>query len=162
MKYTLTGLGLLLLIFTGCNDDVNPPEVQGQNTNEAPIEHKDWGSALMGPGPINYGAIEEQADPYHPVTEQNSTGTSYRSPLQEHQDFGDDQDMIEDVLYRMEGVNPGMVVLMGGHAWVNVMLDDTMAGQENVDKESRIREIEEELYEVNPRYNYRVVVNDWR
>ncbi|WP_218197321.1 hypothetical protein, partial [Pseudomonas sp. 2995-1] len=54
-KYMLSGLGLLLLIFTGCNDDVNPPEVQGQNTNAAQVEHKDWGSALMGPGPINYG-----------------------------------------------------------------------------------------------------------
>ncbi|MBU9710733.1 hypothetical protein [Evansella tamaricis] len=162
MKYTLIGVSLLLLFISGCNDNVDPPEVRGQNTNTNEIQHKDWGDSFFGPGPINYGVIEEQTDPYNPVTESNSTGTSYRSPLQERQDLGDDQELIEMALYRMDGVTPGMVVLMGGHAWVNVMLDETASGQENIDKEARIREIEARLLEVNPRYNYQVVVNDWR
>ncbi|MDG5787335.1 hypothetical protein QA612_07495 [Evansella sp. AB-P1] len=169
MKYTLksalTGLGLLLLITTGCNNNLDTPEARGFNTNtntntitanDAP--EKDWTESLFGPGPANYGVIREQYEPFDPVTESNNTGKSYRSPSHPHQTIADDQDMIEDIIYEMPGVTPGMVIIMGGHAWVNVSFEEKINGEVS---EEQVAEIERRLYKANPRYTYQIMVNDY-
>jgi hypothetical protein len=97
-------------------------------------------------------------EPFDPVNEANNTGTSYRSPATPRQDLGDDQDRMETLVYQYPGVTPGMVIIMGRRAWVNIMFDEPLTGQEEEDK---IRELEQKLIDDNPRYEYRVIVNDF-
>ncbi|MFA9559877.1 hypothetical protein ACERII_21420 [Evansella sp. AB-rgal1] len=157
-KYIGLSMLLLLLMGTACND-LDTPEVQGLNTNTTNNEvEKDWAESLFGPGPANYGAARDRREPSDPITESNYTGKSYRDPVHEHPTEGQDQDRIENVIYDMPGVTPGMVIIMGSHAWVNVTFEDRING--NV-QEDQVREIEEKLREAMPRYNYEIIVNNY-
>ncbi|ADU32326.1 hypothetical protein [Evansella cellulosilytica] len=159
MKYTLIGMTLLLFVMTGCNENLDNPEVGGMNTEPGSSMVKDWGESFFGPGPANYGAIEEHNAPSDPNTETNTTGKSYRDPVKAHQTEEDDHEMIENIVHNTPGVTPGMVMIVGSNAWVNVSFEERING--NVSSE-QVREIERQLYEANPRYNYRVIVNDFR
>ncbi|MDQ0257173.1 hypothetical protein J2S74_004631 [Evansella vedderi] len=166
MKYTLAGIGLLLLIITGCND-LDTPEVGGFGNNTNPQTahgQKDWGESLFGPGPANYGVAQHnQQDRVDNFSEINSTGKSYRSPQAPHPTHADDQERMENIVYDYPNVVPGMVVIMGGQAWVNIMHEDhPNPGVSQEENNRRVQEIEERLIQANPRYNYRVIVNDWR
>ncbi|MCD8510927.1 MAG: hypothetical protein LRY73_14390 [Bacillus sp. (in: Bacteria)] len=167
MKKALAGAGLLLLVATGCNN-LDTPEVRGLNTNPADFGdtyvagEKDWQESLFGPGPANYGvAGKNNADRVDNISEINSTGASYRSPTAPHPTLADYQDAMETAIYEMANVTPGMVIIMGGDVWVNIMYDDAVNVTEDENRR-RIEEVERRLYEVNPRYNYRIIVNDWR
>ncbi|UTR12224.1 hypothetical protein MM300_08025 [Evansella sp. LMS18] len=155
MKYTLLGFCLLLLFIPACNN-IDTPDVGGFTTDTN--KQKDWNRSLFGPGPANYGIVERMNEPFDPVNEANNTGTSYRSPATPRQDLGDDQDRMETLVYQYPGVTPGMVIIMGRRAWVNIMFDEPLTGQEEEDK---IRELEQKLIDDNPRYEYRVIVNDF-
>ncbi|MCE7792455.1 hypothetical protein K8O68_08500 [Salipaludibacillus sp. CUR1] len=156
--YTL----LIILMVAGCNGP-NPPEMdgeaQGQYQGETLFQRKDWGRSLFGPGPINYESINRQKEPYDPITESNVTGKSFRSLDTPRQTEADDQDKIETAIYDMPGVTPGMVILIGGNAWVNVMLEDQYETSSQEQESQILADIEKRLKEVNPRYDYKVIIN---
>ncbi|UCZ53039.1 hypothetical protein LGQ02_20050 [Bacillus shivajii] len=158
LKYTLSGLALLFLLLssTACTE-MDPPEAQGLgNQGEA---RKDWGESLFGPGPINYGNVTDRPERHTNVSELNTTGTSYRSPEASRQTLADDQDIMETIIYEMDRVEPGMVIITGGQAWVNVMFE---RGMEQQEKQDLIEEIEDRLYDANPRYHYRIIENTFQ
>ena len=154
MKYALLGFCMLLLLIPACNN-LDTPEVKGMNTNTG--EQKDWNRSLFGPGPVNYGVVDRMDEPFDPVNEANNTGSSYRSPATPRQDHGEDQTMIENIIYEMPGVSPGLVILTGGRAQVNITFNDDGISPEQ--EEAKIRELEAMLYNANPRYNYKVTRN---
>ncbi|MGJ9385820.1 hypothetical protein [Salipaludibacillus sp. CF4.18] len=158
MKATKQIIFLLLtslVVITGCN--TNEPQVNEEGTAQAQqTAKKDWAESLLGPGPVNYGEIHDQSHSYNPRTESNVTGTSYRSLDAPRQTEGDDQEMIENVVYAIPKVTPGMVILTGANAWVNIQIEGEPS-QEEEDKV--IEDVEKQLKQANPRYRYDIVVN---
>ncbi|PYZ92479.1 hypothetical protein CR194_12460 [Salipaludibacillus keqinensis] len=149
---------LITCIFLGACNQPKPPEVEGevQAQFHTEVKRKDWGRSLFGPGPASYGTIAKQGEPYDPATESNVTGKSFRSLNTPRQTEADDQEMIESVIYDIQGVTPGMVILIGGRAWVNVMFDENLNQQQ---QDQLVNEIEQKLIDANPRYDYEVIVN---
>ncbi|MCR6112372.1 hypothetical protein HXA35_18735 [Bacillus sp. A301a_S52] len=154
-------IGMILL--NGCNRP-NPPEMEegaaGYHVQEQVEERqRDWTRSMFGPGPINYDFIERQNEPYK-ISEANVTGRSYRSLNSPRQTEEDDQKLIEDIIYELDGVVPGMVILVGAQAWVNVMPDDASPQSYTKEEEDKLKDkIEDELKKGNPRYHYRVILN---
>ncbi|SDZ45159.1 hypothetical protein SAMN05421736_11341 [Evansella caseinilytica] len=161
MKYALTGLGLLLLFVTGCNNDLDTPEVRGLHSDsnaQVSRDQRDWAESLFGPGPANYGTVDD-TEAVDNIGEQNTTGQSFRSPSAPHPNIGEDQDTMERIVHDIPGVSPGMIILVGGQAWVNIMFEENVTDSE---QENQVREIERRLIEANPRYSYQVIVNEYR
>ncbi len=149
----------MFIMTLGCSD-LDTPEVGGMNEpNNINENEHNVTYGLLGPGPVNYGVINDQRRP-HQENELNHTGLSYRDPKAARQDIGEDQDMIENIVYETEGVTPGMVVIVGGQAWVNIMFNDNGQGLTQQDQDQKVSEVEEKLKQANPRYEYRVSVND--
>ncbi|WP_026691605.1 hypothetical protein [Alteribacter aurantiacus] len=160
MKLILKSLALVMLVVTvGCSD-MDTPDVNSMNEPNHPNQ-RNVAYGLFGPGPANYGAIKEiRSSSSEGDHRENVNGLSYRDPLSERQTIGEDQDMMEDVIYSTPGVTPGMILLNGAHAWVNMQIDNQGLTQE--EKDAKVREVEKKLKAANPRYDYRVVVNDFR
>ncbi|WP_416147785.1 hypothetical protein ACM26V_16285 [Salipaludibacillus sp. HK11] len=157
----------IIACFLGACNNQNPPEedenVQGQADGqfqeidpEQTAPKKDWMKSLFGPGPANYGFIGHRSDPYDPEIESNVTGKSFRSLNAPRQTDGDDQNLIEATILDLPGYTPNYVILVGGHAWVNVTAE-TGLNQEQL--EQQIAYIKRELTKANPRYEYEVTVN---
>lgn len=152
-----------LILVSGCNRP-NPPEVEegttGYHVQEQVGERqKDWTRSMFGPGPINYEFIRRQNESYK-TSEANVTGRSYRSLNSPRQTEEDDQQLIEDIIYEMDGVVPGMVILIGAQAWVHVMPEDASPQSYTKEEEDKLKgQIEDELKKGNPRYHYRVILN---
>ncbi|MBM7095569.1 MULTISPECIES: hypothetical protein [Alteribacter] len=162
MKLILKSLALVMLLVTvGCSD-MDTPDVESMNKPNEPNHpfQRNVAHGLFGPGPANYGAINEMRQPQHTDHRENVNGLSYRDPLSARQTIGEDQDMMENVIYSTPGVTPGMILLNGAHAWVNMQIDND--GLTQKEKDAKVREVEEKLKAANPRYEYRVVVNDFR
>ncbi|TMW72151.1 hypothetical protein [Alteribacter natronophilus] len=161
MKLIFRSLALLTLfmgLMTGCTD-LDNPEVGGMNEpNHPDAENVAYG--LLGPGPANYGAIHERRQPHHIDQEVNNTGLSYRDPVSARHSIGDDQDDMERVVWNIDGVVPGTILITGGNATVHVQLENQGLKQEEKDK--KIRHVYRKLRQANPRYNYQVVINDFR
>ncbi|WP_096185891.1 hypothetical protein [Evansella halocellulosilytica] len=157
LKYALSGLAVIFLLLSTACTDMDTPEVQGLGANQE--ARKDWGASLFGPGPVNYGRVSDRPERHPNVNEMNTTGKSFRSLDANRQTVGDDQDMMETIIYEIDGVVPGMVIITGGEAWVNVAFE---RGMEQQEKDEIINTIEDRLYDANPRYHYKIVENTFQ
>ncbi|WP_280770498.1 hypothetical protein [Salipaludibacillus daqingensis] len=157
---------IALCFISACNRP-NPPEVEGNAQGQAQAQsetrgernstQKDWSRSLFGPGPANYGFINHQSDAYDPELEANVTGKSFRSLNAPRQTEGNDQDLIEATIIDMPGFTPGMVILIGSKAWVNVTVETNLNKDE---QEEQKKYVEQKLIEANPRYHYEVRIFD--
>jgi hypothetical protein len=158
MKRVIRSLSLIVLftvLLSGCTD-LDNPEVRSMN-EDGPDE-KNMAYSLLGPGPANYGAIRERRQPHHNDQEVNNTGLSYRDPVSARQSIGGEQEMLADVISSMDGVEPGVIQFMGGRATVDLIPQDRNLSQEEQDR--LVRQVREKLKQANPRYDYRVYIED--
>lgn len=103
-----------LFVISACGQ-MNSPDSQNALGNEATGDRVAYG--LLGPGPINYGVIRDDNDEYRYDGLINQS-PSFRTLDRHRQDLGDDEDKIRTVLTE-EGVEPGMVFIIGKDVWVN-------------------------------------------
>lgn len=164
-KQMIICVTIALFFISGCNQP-NSPEVEEDAQGETQAqqlqsEHytpkKDWTRSLFGPGPASYGSIADQSAPYDPVTESNVNGKSYRSLNAPRQTEEDDQIQIRNVIDDMPGFEPSMVILVGGHAWVNVTAESNLTKKQ---QEEQTTYIKQELIKANPRFDYKVKIVD--
>lgn len=156
----------IVLLMSACNSP-NTPDIEGgvrgqaenqmvhrQNKNASETKENSFDSATT-----NYGAID-----YHQVSPGNTIGGlnvmgeefhSFHRPLPTERD---DQLVIENIIYDMPGVTPGMVVLIGKRAWVNVSFENDLTEQQETEQ---IDEIKRRLLEVNPDYDYQIIINNF-
>jgi len=168
VKQVMICLMIALFFISACNRP-NSPEVEEHTQGEAQGQfqqqrqedgnttNKNWARSLFGPGPANYGYIAHRSAPYDPVTESNITGKSFRSLNAPRQTDGDDQELIEATIVDMPGYSPGMVILIGGRAWVNVTVETSLTQEQQKQHTSYLKQ---ELTKVNPRYEYEVKISE--
>jgi hypothetical protein len=108
-KKWLSYMAVGLFLVTGCNDPESP---KAQATGQVAY-------GLFGPGPINYGNLYRQKPTYNNMGEVN-TGTSFKSLNRERRHLGNDQELIRHIIEEEYGMNAGVVVIAGSHAFVNV------------------------------------------
>jgi len=159
-KTTLISFLIVFCLMSGCNRP-NTPETDGNVQGQAQhqnqhdgnsIEIKQWMTSL-GPGTTKYGAIDyHHVSLYDQVTGAKTTGEGFHA-LEE-----DDQLIIENVIYDKPGVTPGMIILIGNRAWVNVSFERELT---EVEANEEIAEIKERLRQVDPRYEYEVIINEF-
>lgn len=163
-KHLVIILLISMAVFAGCNRPDSPEFNRGAEAQFVPeqtVLKKDWVKSLFGPGPANYESIFRQAAPYDPATEANVTGKSFRSLNTPHQTIEDDQTVIEQALFQMEGVTPMPVILAGSHAWVNISVEN-YNDMPKEQKDKLKEDIEHHLQQVNPRYSYEINVHDFQ
>jgi hypothetical protein len=148
-KKWLVGLLVGTFLVTGCNDP-DTPDVQALNDNHR-ISPEQVTYGLLGPGPINYGSIRHSAMKSQ-MAEVNTTGGSYRSANNYHQDLGDDQALMKRIVANESPFNPGSVMIAGHNAWVTVHVPqefDQANKQTELDKLKRTFLLEVPRYEIH-------------
>lgn len=73
-------------------------------------------------------------------------------------EISEEQEMIEGIIYNMPNVEPGMVIIVGDHAWVNVMFDNMLTDEE---RQEIVAHLEKRLHEAIPKYEYKIIVNEY-
>lgn len=85
-------------------------------------------------------------------SEGNFTGASYRSVGENGHNLGTDEDKIREIV-RLEGLEAGMVIIAGSHAWVNVTFPEEMEGKE---RDEKLTQLYDALQRGIPRYQVHV------
>lgn len=146
----LAGVLAGMFLVTGCNNP-EEPEVQAQSNNQHPsAERVTYG--LLGPGPINYGSIR-RSQTFDQMGELNTTGSSYRSAHNYHEDLGDHQALMRRVVANESPFNPGSVMIAGHHAWVTVHVPE---GLDESEKQSELDKLKRTFLLEVPRYQVHV------
>ncbi|WNF37269.1 hypothetical protein RJD24_02065 [Bacillaceae bacterium IKA-2] len=110
---------MLVFVFmiSACSP-INPPEAGTENSPDG----NRIAFGLLGPGPINYGVIRDDADEYRYDGFINH-GTSFRTLDSHRHDLGDDEEIIREILSEEQGVQPGTIFIIGKDIWVTAKLD---------------------------------------
>ena len=149
MKKAFVSCGFALLLMSACTPAETPQALGDFHHPQAGagINAADVGYGLLGPGPANYGVYQWPTS-YRYDGEANFS-PSFRTLSPDRPDLGDDRAFIQDVVAREDGVNPGMVIIAGRHAWVTVHLDENIDGD---DKNKKLDELEHKIQTQVPRY----------
>lgn len=156
MKKALICCGLAVTLISACSP-ANPPQatVGVQDANHG-VTGTNAGFRLLGPGPINYAIGHEHREEMYYEFEQNHS-TSFRSLTADRHDLGDDHRFIGSIVAREEGVTPGMVIIAGSHAWVNVRFDGQMNSEQ---RNKKMQELQKKIQQQVPRYQIHLNQNE--
>ncbi len=130
---------------SACNQS-KPPEEEGNAQS---------GTALQEEQPA-HNMVDRNISTHSLKADETYIGKSRRYLETPHPMEGDDQLLIEGLIYDMPRVTPGMVLLIGEKAYVNVMFDEYLTEEEEIEQTASILE---RLIEANPAYEYQVIIN---
>lgn len=156
----------IVLLMSACNSPNTPEadgDVQGQTENQM-VHQQNKNTIDTKENPFDYATTNYGAIDYHQVLPGNTVGglnvmgEGFRSLHAPHPSESDDQLVIENIIYDMPGVTPGMVVLIGKRAWVNVSFENDLTEQQETEQTDEIRR---RLIEVNPDYDYQIIINNF-
>ncbi|MFC0471694.1 hypothetical protein ACFFHM_14625 [Halalkalibacter kiskunsagensis] len=148
-KKWLSCVAVGLFLVAGCSDP-EPPKAQGKT-----VQSHEKGSVaygLLGPGPINYGSLYRQKPTFDHMGEIN-TGTSFKTLNRERRHLGNDQELIRHIIEDEYGMNAGVVVIAGSHAFVNVT---PPAGMDEENKKETMEKLKRALLLEVPSYQLHV------
>ncbi|MCL7747615.1 hypothetical protein [Halalkalibacter alkaliphilus] len=156
-KKWLSCIAMGLVLVTGCGEDPQPPQAQGNAVthNNPEARTPDAGQlayGLLGPGPANYGSLFRQPPAYDHPGEIN-TGTSFKSLHRERRHLGNDEALIHHIIEDEHGMDAGIVIIAGHHAFVNVT---PPAGLNEEDKKKEMDKLNRALRKEIPRYEVHV------
>lgn len=137
-----------MLLLTGCGET---GALQGQGASENGQSQNQIAYGLLGPGPINYGNIRK-APSYRHHGEEN-TSTSFKTLNRYHQHLGNDQQLIHHIIHDQFGLETGMVIIAGSHAFVNVTLPKDLDDEQ---KKEQLGKVKRALLLEIPRYKVHV------
>lgn len=135
----MTTIAFLNLIFVSCNSLVFP-NAQVENETMRTME-------TFRPIPIHH-----DSNSYKPIKDSDAPD-SIKQPT-----ISEEQEMIEGIVYELADVEPGMVIIVGNQAWVNIMFDNNLPVEE---RERIVIDLEKRLYQANPKYEYQIIVNEY-
>lgn len=138
---------LAIFMISACSP-INSPEEGQENVDANQVAY-----GLLGPGPINYGVIRDDADEYRYDGMINQT-PSFRTLDSHRQDLGDDQDRVRTIL-REEGAQPGAVFIIGKDIWVNATLNI----EDKKERKLKQDQLQEVLTEAMQRYDVHLRIN---
>ncbi|GAE33618.1 hypothetical protein [Halalkalibacter akibai] len=158
-KKWLSCLAVGMLLATGCNDP-EPPQAQVQalgNTGANQNQLMDrLGHGLVGHGPLNDLSYNRKHVSYVQESEFNR-GTSYITPQSARRTLESDQQLIHDIIEGEHGMDAGMVILAGSHAFVNVTPPKDMDAD---DKKKEMGKLKRSLLLEVPRYRVHITEKD--
>ncbi|MBP3952771.1 hypothetical protein [Bacillus suaedae] len=156
MRKWIAPLTLGVLLVTGCQAGPIEGTQDGQGiqsmSTDSDVNRLTYG--LFGPGPMNFESINRQKPTYGYRSDiQNTTGTSFRSMHAERRHLGNDQQLIHHIIHDEFGLDSGMVILAGSHAFVNVSIPKDL---EDDEKKKKIDSLERKFQEEIPRYRVHI------
>jgi hypothetical protein len=96
----------------------------------------------------NDTSLAGQNDTHYPIdVNQNA---NWHSLNEGRLDLGDDQNKIRAMVDEMEGIEPGMVMIIGADAWVNATYSDGLSKEERKELHDKL---ETSLRKAVPRYH---------
>jgi hypothetical protein len=99
--------------------------------------------------------LQGQEDVAYPM-DANQNPNNWHNLREGRADLGDDQSKFEETVNMVEGVDPGMVILIGSDAWVNATFTENFTKEEK--KEIR-KELKKALIRAVPRYEIHLNVD---
>ena len=153
MKKALVSCGFALLLMSACTPAQSPQALGDFHHPQAGagMDAAEVGYRMLGPGPANYGVYQWPTS-YRYDGEANFS-TSFRTLSPDRQDLGDDRSFIQSVVAREDGFQPGMVIIAGRHAWVNIQMDEEITGEERTKK---VKALQQKVQEQVPRYQIHI------
>ncbi|MFC0561087.1 hypothetical protein [Halalkalibacter alkalisediminis] len=156
-KKWLSCLAVGMLLVTGCNDP-QPPQAQGNmntmnTTNQNQPNFIDGAvHGVFGVGPMNYLSYNRQRATYDRMGEFHK-GASYITPQSERPTLENDQALIHHIIEDEYGMEAGMVIIAGSHAFVNVTPPEDLSDE---DKKKEMGKLKRALLQEVPRYQVHV------
>jgi hypothetical protein len=152
-KKWLSCLAVGMLLVAGCNEP-EPPQAQAQGNSGTAMQNvnRATGYGLLGVGPLNRASYNRK----HVTSIQESEfnrGTSYVTPQSERRTLESDQQLIHHIIEDEHGMNAGMVIIAGSHAFVNVT---PPASLNEEDKKKEIGKLKRALLQEVPRYQVHI------
>lgn len=140
---------IIVIMISACSP------MNSENTGkENNVDGNQVAYGLLGPGPINYGFIRDDADEYRYDGYINQT-PSFKTLDRHRIDLGDDEDKIRSILAEEEGVTPGTVFILGKDVWVNATLDT----KDKKEIEKKKKELQKVLSKAMQRYDIHLRMN---
>ena len=141
--------GLALLVMASGCSPANPPQA-GTKAQANPTVTERMTYGLLGAGPVNYWEGAQRSD-YRLDSEANHS-TSFRTLSPNRHVLGDDREKIREIV-QIQGMDAGMVIIAGSHAWVNVGGLDGLNEEQTKEKMKQLRK---ELKSGVPRYQVHI------
>ncbi|WP_088104404.1 hypothetical protein [Halalkalibacter urbisdiaboli] len=154
MKRFWLGCVVGAVLLTGCNEP-EKSEAQGMQMRATQPSMDQITYGLLGPGPANYHGMDKLPT-YRHRGQENTTGTSFRTMDANRQTMGDDQVTLRGVV-EDSPFQPGMVIIMGSHAWINLTVPEDMDEDE---KKKEMKALRQEFKRQIPRYQIHINEND--
>lgn len=136
---------LFALFLVGCTNQ-QPPQ--------ADFYGKPMRDHLFGVGPLNH-KWTRSGDGIRYSFETNQDPQSIRNLSDQQYSLSDDQDKMRYIVLAEDGMDPGMVAVIGNRAYVHVSIS-----QDVKNKEGKIDELREKLQTAMPRYDVRLIIAD--
>lgn len=146
----ISSLLIGLLLVTGCNDQ-STMEGQHISSRDQSLKAQQIAYGLLGPGPINYGNIRKE--PRYRFEGEENTSPSFKTMNRYRRHLGDDQQLIHHIIHDEFGLETGMVMLAGSHAFVSVTLPKGLSEEE---KQEKLGKVKRALLQEVPRYRIHV------